>query len=97
MKKNILIILLLLPLLSFGQEITFEIEKLSKPERLLPLQSYDDIYKDMILMDVHVSKWDIEKKGIDFKYHLIAKSKAPDSLVNYGSHSFFLRDVPSLC
>lgn len=89
MKKNILIVLLLLPFLSFGQEMTFEVEKLSKPERLLPLQSYDDIYKDMILTDAHVSKWDIERKGIDFKYHLLAKSKAPDSLVNYGSHSFF--------
>lgn len=89
MKKNILIVLLLLPFLSFGQEMTFEIEKLSKPEKLLPLQSCDDIYKGMILTDAHVSKWDIEKKGIDFKYHLLAKSKAPDSLVNYGYHSFF--------
>lgn len=89
MKKNILIFLLLLPFLSFGQEMTFEIEKLSKPERLLLLQSYDDIYKGMILADAHLSKWDIERKGIDFKYHLLAKSKAPDSLVNYGSHSFF--------
>lgn len=89
MKKNILIFLLLLPFLSFGQEMTFEIEKLSKPERLLPLQSYDDIYKGMILADAHLSKWDIERKGVDFKCHLLAKSKAPDSLVNYGSHSFF--------
>lgn len=89
MKKNILIFLLLLPFLSFGQEMTFEIEKLSKPERLLLLQSYNDIYKGMILADAHLSKWDIERKGIDFKYHLLAKSKAPDSLVNYGSHSFF--------
>ena len=69
--------------------MTFEIEKLSKPERLLPLQSYDDIYKGMILADAHLLKWDIERKGIDFKYHLLAKSKTPDSLVNYGSHSFF--------
>lgn len=89
MKKNILIFLLLLPFLSFGQEMTFEIEKLSKPERLLLLQSYDDIYKGMILADAHLSKWDIERKGIDFKYNFLAKSKAPDSLVNYGSHSFF--------
>ncbi len=89
MKKNVLIVLLLLPFLSFGQEMTFEIEKLSKPERLLPLQSYDDIYKGMILADAHLSKWDIERKGIDFKYNFLTKSKAPDSLVNYGSHSFF--------
>ncbi|WP_286832802.1 MULTISPECIES: hypothetical protein [unclassified Proteiniphilum] len=42
------ITLILVPLLSFGQEITFKIEKLSKPERLLYLQSYDDIYKNRL-------------------------------------------------
>jgi hypothetical protein len=38
---------------SFGQNgITFEIEKLSKPERILYLQSYEDICKNLILKDV---------------------------------------------
>jgi hypothetical protein len=44
MKKITFITLILVPLLSFGQEITFNVEKLSKPEKLLYLQSFDEIY-----------------------------------------------------
>jgi hypothetical protein len=89
MKKITLLTLILVPLLSFGQEVKFEIEKLSEPEKLLYLQSYDDIYKRLILKDASLSKWEIEKNEIDFKYDIIAKSEAPDSLVSYGYNSFF--------
>lgn len=89
MKKIIFITLILVPLLSFGQEVKFEIEKLSEPEKLLYLQSYDDIYKRLILKDASLSKWEIEKNEINFKYDIIAKSEAPDSLVSYGYNSFF--------
>lgn len=89
MKRIIIATLILIPILSFGQEVTFKIEKLSKPERLLYLQSYDDIYKRLILKDASLSKWEIEKNEIDFKYDILAKSEAPDSLVSYGYNSFF--------
>lgn len=92
MKILFKIILIGISINSFGQNgngITFEIEKLSKPERILFLQSYEDIYKNLILKDVNLSKWDIERNGIDFKYNILAKSQAPDSLVNYGYNSFF--------
>lgn len=89
MKKITFITLILVPLLSFGQGITFEIEKLSKPERLLYLQSYNDIYKNLILKDASLSKWEVERNGMDFKYNILAKSEAPDSLVNYDYNSFF--------
>ena len=92
MKILFKIILIGISINSFGQNgngITFEIEKLSKPERILFLQSYEDNYKNLILKDVNLSKWDIERNGIDFKYNILAKSQAPDSLVNYGYNSFF--------
>lgn len=89
MKKITLITLLLVPLLSFGQEIKFEIEKLSEPKKLLYLQAYDDIFKRLILKDASLSKWEVEQNEIDFKYDIIAKSEAPDSLVSYGYNSFF--------
>ena len=90
MKAVITIILVWISISSFGQNgITFKLENLPKPERLLPLQSYNDIYKSLILKDAKLSKWDIEQIGIDFEYNILAKSQAPNSLVNYGFNSFF--------
>lgn len=89
MKKIILITLILVPILSFGQEVKFEIEKLSKPEKLLYLQSYDNIYKNLILKDANLSKREVERDGIEFEYNILAKSEARDSLVNIGHNSFF--------
>ncbi len=75
---------------SFGQNgITFEIEELSKPEKRLFVRSYEDIYKNLILKDASLTQWDIKTKGIDIKYDILAKSQAPDSMVNYGYNSFF--------
>jgi len=90
MKKILTIILIGFSIITFGQNgITFEIENLSKPQKTLYLQSYEDIYKDLILKDVNLSKRDIKRNGIDFKYNILAKSQAPDSLVNFGYNSFF--------
>jgi len=69
--------------------ITFKIEKLSKPKNLLQLKSYDEIYKRLILKAEKLSMFDVKKYGIKFKYNIIAKSKAPKNLVNFGFHSFF--------
>ncbi len=89
MKKLIIITFICVPFLSYGQQITFEVEKLSKPEEFLYLQSYDEIYRNLILKDANLSKWEIERNEIDFKYNIIAKSEAPDSLVSFGYNSFF--------
>ncbi len=89
MKRILFTTLILIPLLTFGQGITFEVEELSKPERPLLEESYDDIYKKLILEDANLSDDDLGEYGIDFQYQMSAKSKAPDSLVNYGFHSFF--------
>ena len=90
MKILFKIILIGISINSFGQNgITFKIEELSKPENVLYLQSYDDIYKNLILEDVNLSKWEIEQNGINFNYNILAKSQAPDSLVSFGYNSFF--------
>lgn len=90
MKRLLLIIFIGFSITTFGQNgISFEIENLSKPQKTLYLQSYEDIYKNLILKDVHLTKWDLKQNGIDFKYNILAKSQAPDSLVNYGYNSFF--------
>jgi hypothetical protein len=90
MKRLLQIIFIGFSITTFGQNgISFEIENLSKPQKTLYLQSYEDIYKNLILNDVQLNKWDLKQNGIDFKYNILAKSQAPDSLVNYGYNSFF--------
>ena len=90
MKKIFLIISICLPLNIFAQnEITFQVENLSKPENLLRLNSSDDIYKTLILSDVQMSAYDIEKENINFPFNFVAQSQLPDSLVTFRYHSFF--------
>jgi hypothetical protein len=71
------------------QEVKFKVEELSKPEKLLINRDYDDLYKWLILSDVNMYPFEIEKDSIDFPFNIIAKSEAPDSLVIFGYHSFF--------
>lgn len=89
--KNILFGLLIscsVPI--FAQNgITFKVEKLSKPEELLHLNSQDDIYKSLILSYMDIEPYEIKKKHIEIPYHIIAKSQSPDSLVSFGPNSFF--------
>jgi hypothetical protein len=90
MKILLRILFICISINTFGQNgITFEIEKLSKPKKILYLQSYEDIYKNLILKDANLSKGEIERSGIDFKYNILAKSQAPDSLVSFGYNAFF--------
>ena len=76
--------LLLITINAFGQEVKFEVEQLSKPEALLMNRDYNDLYKWLILSDVNMEPFQVEKDGIDFPFHIIAKSEAPDSLVFFG-------------
>ena len=75
---------------AFAQKrITFKIEKLSTPENFLYLQSYDDIYKRLIMSETEVFSKEVEKQEKNPPFNIIAKSEAPDSLVSYRYHSFF--------
>lgn len=89
--KNLLFYLLTLCCVStFAQNgVTFEVEKLSKPQRLLSVEFNDDIYKNLILSDVKLYPHELKKRNIDFPFDIIARSEAPDSLVSFGYNSFF--------
>ena len=71
---------------AFAQKrITFKIEKLSTPENFLYLQSYDDIYKRLIMSETEVFSKEVEKQEKNPPFNIIAKSEAPDK----GSCAFF--------
>jgi hypothetical protein len=70
-------------------EITFSIENLSKPEKLLFEQSSKSIYEKLIASDVDLAPYRIQKDSINFPYNIVAQSELPDSLVTFGYHSFF--------
>ncbi len=87
---SILMILFGITINLFGQqEVKFKVEELSKPENLLGTQDYNELYKRLILSDVNMYPFEVEKDSIDFSFNIIAKSEAPDSLVFFGYHSFF--------
>lgn len=74
--KNILFGLLIscsVPI--FAQNgITFKVEKLSKPEELLHLNSQDDIYKSLILSYMNIEPYEI-KRSIS-KFLIISLQRA---------------------
>lgn len=87
---SFLIILLGITINVFGQhEVKFKVEELSKPDKLLINRDYNDLYKWLILSDVNMYPFQVEKDSIDFPFNIIAKSEAPDSLVIFGYNSFF--------
>jgi len=69
--------------------ITFQVEKLSKPEKYFFMHQSDDIYEKLILSDAYLHPQKIMDEGIDFPFNIVAKSQLPDSIVHYGYHSFF--------
>ena len=90
--RNTLFCLLMVGCIStFAQNgTTFKVENLSKPEKLLFIKSYEDIYKGLILSDLKIYPLrNKKKKNINVPFNIIAKSEAPDSLVNYNYNSFF--------
>ncbi|MDD6209303.1 MAG: DUF4419 domain-containing protein [Bacteroidales bacterium] len=71
------------------EEITFEIENLSKPKELLPVLSIEKIYQKLILSDVDMYSGYLEENSRNFPFGIIAKSEVSDSLVNFKYNSFF--------
>lgn len=74
---------------SCSKGITFEVEQLSKPEKLYPVASPDEIYRYLMLFDnestIRITEKDIWKPP----FNVIAKSESPDSLLYFGYNSFF--------
>ena len=90
MLNRLILILIVMPLMIFSQKgITLKIEDLSKPNHLLSLDAYRDIYERLILNDIGIPKYEFANYKKDYPYNIVARSKAPDSLVNFGYHSFF--------
>ena len=90
MKKVYLILVAVMAVTAsmFAQNgITFQVEELSKPEKLLRLNSHDEICKRLVFSDVKMPYH--EKQNINYPFNIVAKSQLPDSLVYFGGHSFF--------
>ncbi len=91
MKKYLSFVLLMVLLgiaFPLRSQVTIKIERLSKPDSLLPVQSPKDIFKTFIEEDAGLTKYAIEHKGIHVDYGLLALKVDADSLVTFGSHSF---------
>ena len=71
------------------QSLTFQVEELSKPESILPVNSYEEICKSLILKELGISEYRFKKDSVDFPFNIIAKNTTESELVNFGYHSFF--------
>lgn len=90
MRKSFGLILALIPLLTFSQKgITFEVEKLTKPNSLLKLTPPEKVYTNLIKFDLNISDWEEKKQNENIPYNIVAQSHLNDSLVTYDYHSFF--------
>ncbi len=90
MKNSLLLLSMLCCMSAFAQKgITFEVEKLSKPEKLLSTKPYEEVYKSLILSDIKAFPYELEKGNIQVPFNIIAKSEAPAELVCFNYSSFF--------
>lgn len=90
MRKLFGLILILFPLLTFSQNgITFEVEKLTKPNYLLRLTPREKIYENLIKFDLNIYQGDLNEQKTKIPYNIVAQSHLSDSLVTYDYHSFF--------
>lgn len=88
MRLVVLLSVLLMSITTFAQKgITFEVEKLEKPEKTFPETSINDIYRTLIFSDAREHSTPIN--ATDFPYRIIAQSNAPSKLVSFSYHSFF--------
>jgi hypothetical protein len=70
-------------LLQFPQTgITFQVvEDLSKPEKPLAMQSGNDVFEHLVKLS--------QKSNKEYPSNIVAKSRLPANIVNFGYHSFF--------
>lgn len=68
---------------------TFSIEQLKKPKSILPVASFDQILRNLILSDVNSNSREVEAANMQIPFNIIAKSSVADSLVDMGYHPFF--------
>lgn len=70
--------------------IVINVEKLKKPDTLLPVSNYDGILKDLIRRDHHVWGYPPARQAaLDPKFNIVAKSAVEGDLVYYDFHPFF--------
>ncbi|RYY65559.1 MAG: DUF4419 domain-containing protein, partial [Chitinophagaceae bacterium] len=81
-------IILTTPLLA-QDGVTFQVEKLSKPEKLLRNTATKEIYQGLIKADAGYNGYEGRNHYPNIPFNIIAKSQSPDSLVSFGAHSFF--------
>ncbi|MDA3853307.1 MAG: DUF4419 domain-containing protein, partial [Bacteroidales bacterium] len=75
---------------ALGQnEIKFQVEELSAPEKALYTTDINDVYQPLILSDAHLPLYRAKGDTSQFRFNIITQSNAPDSLVCFGYHSFF--------
>ena len=94
MKKVLGILLFLIPFTVFGQKgITFKVEELSKPEKLLREQEVPQIYEKLIQAPSASARLYSSDIFLKHKFEpsntIVKTSDLPDSLVNFGANSFF--------
>ena len=95
MKKTLSILLLLIPFIVFGQKgITFKVEELSKPEKLLNAQEISQIYERLIQVPEIKARFYLNsdlllKQKLESSNTIVKMSDLPDSLINFGANSFF--------
>lgn len=71
------------------KSITFDVEKLTPPERLLEENRDTNIYKRLFQSDVATGTIPVIANQVNTLTDLVAHYKAPGPLVNFGYHSFF--------
>ncbi len=90
MKKILVSLFVCISINAFSQDgVTFKVEELSKPSKLLYKQAVHEIYEGLIVSDFGMESYELKKNRTALPINIIAKSNAPDSLVSYRYHSFF--------
>jgi hypothetical protein len=90
MKWNIFVLFLLLASPTWAQrKVTFKVEDLIPPNKLLPVAASSKLYHSMITSDDGLSAYEVKQLTKPFEYNIVSQSKDPDSLITFGQHPFF--------
>ena len=82
MKSTLIFVFGILSVTAYSQTgITFTIEELSKPEKLLSMKSDREIYEDLILLEISANQNSVRRDK--FPFGIIAKSDLSENLVSF--------------